>query len=131
MEFGFFFKLSTKYFKNYRFDENLNNKLDILRTEMKKNYNNNHILETVKHYLDYENYSEKNIEEIKTLNFGFRTEVKWKNEEDLLFDSTKPRGQFRKPAKTDIPTNFEFIKFEDGINSTIEWFINNYENLRK
>jgi GDP-L-fucose synthase len=53
------------------------------------------------------------------------------NEEDLLFDSTKPRGQFRKPAKTDIPSNFEFIKFEDGINSTIEWFINNYENLRK
>ena len=39
---------SVKYFKNYRFDENLNNKLDILRAEMKKNYDNNHIFETVK-----------------------------------------------------------------------------------
>jgi hypothetical protein len=47
------------------------------------------ILETVKHYLDYENYSE-NIEKLDTLNFGFRTEVKWKGEEDLLFTGDYP-----------------------------------------
>jgi GDP-L-fucose synthase len=50
---------------------------------------------------------------------------------DLVFDSTKPKGQFRKPAKTDIPENYEFIKFEDGINSTIEWFVENYKKVRK
>jgi GDP-L-fucose synthase len=51
--------------------------------------------------------------------------------DNLIFDSTKPKGQFRKPAKTDIPNNYEFISIEDGISETIDWFINNYETLRK
>lgn len=51
--------------------------------------------------------------------------------DDLIFDSSKPKGQFRKPAKTDIPNEYKFIKIEDGISDTIEWFINNYDNVRK
>jgi GDP-L-fucose synthase len=50
---------------------------------------------------------------------------------NLIFDETKPRGQFRKPAKSDIPNNYEFIGIEDGINETIDWFIKHYNTLRK
>ena len=53
------------------------------------------------------------------------------DKDDLVFDSTKPRGQFRKPAKTDIPKDYKFISIEDGISETIDWFIKNYETLRK
>jgi GDP-L-fucose synthase len=49
----------------------------------------------------------------------------------LIFDETKPRGQFRKPAKSDIPENYEYIDLEQGINETIDWFIKNYNILRK
>lgn len=49
----------------------------------------------------------------------------------LIFDETKPRGQFRKPAKSDIPKDYEYINIEQGITETIDWFINNYKTLRK
>ena len=55
--------------------------------------------------------------------FGF-------NENDLIFDETKPKGQFRKPAVSDIK-DFKFKPIRDGINETIDWFIKNYENIRK
>jgi GDP-L-fucose synthase len=49
----------------------------------------------------------------------------------LIFDETKPKGQFRKPAKSDIPKDYEYINLETGITETIDWFINNYKTLRK
>jgi len=43
------------------------------------------VLETVKSYLDYEHFEHQDkIEHIKSLQFGFRAEVRWANEEDLL-----------------------------------------------
>jgi len=53
------------------------------------------------------------------------------SESNVIFDSDKPKGQFRKPAKTDIPKEYEFINLEKGINETIDWFIKNYKNTRK
>lgn len=50
---------------------------------------------------------------------------------DLVFDSTKPRGQQRKPAVSDAPDDFEFTTLEDGIRTTTEWFMSQYPNLRK
>ena len=50
---------------------------------------------------------------------------------NLIFDETKPRGQFRKPAKSDIPKDYEYVNLETGITETIDWFINNYKTLRK
>lgn len=50
---------------------------------------------------------------------------------NLIFDESKPKGQFRKPAKSDIQRGYEFIDIKDGINETIEWFITNYNTLRK
>lgn len=48
----------------------------------------------------------------------------------IQFDETKPKGQFRKPAKSDYP-DFNFISIEEGLNKTIDWFIKNYNTIRK
>jgi GDP-L-fucose synthase len=53
----------------------------------------------------------------------------------VVFDDTKPDGQFRKPSdnskiKQYLP-NFEFTPIEAGIRETVKWFIDNYENARK
>jgi GDP-L-fucose synthase len=55
----------------------------------------------------------------------------------MKFDETKPDGQFKKTADNtklmsyNNLSNFRFIKIEDGLRSTIEWFIKNYANCRK
>lgn len=51
--------------------------------------------------------------------------------ERIKYDITKPNGQFRKPAKTDVLSKFEFTSLEKGINKTIDWFIKNVEKIRK
>jgi GDP-L-fucose synthase len=53
----------------------------------------------------------------------------------VIFDKTKPDGQFRKPSdnsklKSYLP-NFEFTPIEQGLKETINWFIENYDNTRK
>lgn len=53
------------------------------------------------------------------------------DEKDLEFDSSKPAGQFRKPAKTDIPSDYKYININDGISDTVDWYIKNYNTLRK
>lgn len=53
----------------------------------------------------------------------------------VIFDSSKPEGQYRKPSdnaklRSYLP-DFKFTPIEEGIKETIEWFNNNYENIRK
>ena len=53
----------------------------------------------------------------------------------VIFDNTKPDGQFRKPSdnsklKSYLP-NFEFTPIEEGLKETVEWFIKNYTYARK
>jgi GDP-L-fucose synthase len=55
--------------------------------------------------------------------------------EDVLFDSTKPDGQFRKPSdnskiKNYLP-NFKFTPMYEGLKETIEYFEKNYNLIRK
>lgn len=47
-------------------------------------------------------------------------------ENKIIFDKTKPNGQFRKPAKSDVNW-FEFTPLEEGLNKTIDWFVENYD----
>lgn len=52
----------------------------------------------------------------------------------VIFDSTKPDGQFRKPSdvsklKRYLP-DFEFTPVDVGIKKTVDWFIENYPNIR-
>ncbi len=69
-------------------------------------------------------YSIKEIVDIIAKRFNI-------SKERIKYDTSKPKGQFRKPAKTDIPESFEFTPLEEGINKTIDWFIKNYETARK
>jgi len=53
----------------------------------------------------------------------------------VIFDSTKPDGQYRKPSdnsklKSYLP-NFKFTPIEEGLKETVNWFIKNYEKTRK
>jgi GDP-L-fucose synthase len=53
----------------------------------------------------------------------------------VLFDTTKPDGQFRKPSDTSklrkyLPA-FEFTSVEKGIEETVAWFVCNYPKIRK
>lgn len=52
----------------------------------------------------------------------------------VIFDKTKPEGQFRKPSdisklKKYLP-DFKFTPLEEGIKNTVEWFIKKYPNIR-
>ena len=54
---------------------------------------------------------------------------------DVIYDTTKPEGQFRKPSdntkiKNYLP-NFKFTPFYDGLKETIEYFEKNYNVIRK
>ena len=54
---------------------------------------------------------------------------------EIIFDSTKPKGQFRKPSDNSIFTklypNFKFTPLEEGLKETINWFLQNYKIIRK
>ena len=53
----------------------------------------------------------------------------------IVFDKTKPEGIFRKNTDNSIFkkyfSDYKFTNIEDGINETIEYFIKNYESVRK
>jgi len=69
-------------------------------------------------------YSIKEVAMIIADRFGI-------SENKIIFDKTKPNGQFRKPAKSDVNW-FNFTPLEDGLHKTIDWFIENYNtnNIR-
>ena len=54
---------------------------------------------------------------------------------DVIFDSSKPDGQFRKPSDNSKIKNylpeFEFTPLYDGLKETIEYFEKNYNLVRK
>lgn len=49
---------------------------------------------------------------------------------EVIFDRTKPDGQFRKPSDNsklkELVPNFKFTPIEQGIKESVEWFVNNY-----
>jgi len=55
--------------------------------------------------------------------------------DNILFESDKPDGQYRKPSdnsklKKYLP-EFEFTPIEKGIKETIKWFKQNYKYIRR
>ena len=58
---------------------------------------------------------------------GFKGKVVW--------DKSKPDGQFKKPASNKkllsyLP-NYDFISLDEGMGRTVEWFKENYPEVRK
>jgi GDP-L-fucose synthase len=53
----------------------------------------------------------------------------------IVFDATKPDGQYRKPTDNskllELRPNFKFTPLEEGIEKSVNWFIENYETCRK
>lgn len=54
---------------------------------------------------------------------------------DIIYDDTKPEGQYRKPSdNTPLKNLFPDFKFTDldaGIKKTVDWFVANWPNVRK
>ena len=52
----------------------------------------------------------------------------------LIFDTSKPDGQYRKPSDTtklkSYMPNFLWTPLEEGIERTVDWFLSNYPNVR-
>lgn len=59
---------------------------------------------------------------------------KMKFKGNLVFDSSKPDGQYRKPSDTTKLKNylpeFRWTPLEEGIERTVDWFLFNYPNIR-
>jgi GDP-L-fucose synthase len=53
----------------------------------------------------------------------------------VIFDTSKPEGQFRKPSDNsklkELIPSFKFTPLEIGLQETIEWFVSNYQNAKK
>jgi GDP-L-fucose synthase len=74
-----------------------------------------------------EEISIKDIVDLLVQEFNFKG--------NIIFDTTKPEGQFRKPSdnsklKSYLP-DFKFTPIEQGIKETVNWFIENYDTTRK
>ena len=56
-------------------------------------------------------------------------------EDRLVFDDSFSDGQFKKTADNTLLRSYlpdyKFIKIEDGLPKTIQWFIDNYDHVRK
>jgi len=54
---------------------------------------------------------------------------------NINFDTSKPEGQFRKPSDNSVIKNmfpdFRFTPIEEGLKESIDWFKENYPNIRK
>lgn len=60
---------------------------------------------------------------------------KMKFKGSVIFDKSRPDGIIKKPSSNTTFkkhfSNFEWIKLEDGLISSIEYFVKNYPNIRK
>jgi len=56
-------------------------------------------------------------------------------EDNIIFDDSFSDGQYKKTANNaklmNLIKDFEFTKIEDGMKSSVQWFIQNYETCRK
>jgi len=72
-----------------------------------------------------------NSKEVSVLEISKIIQKKFEIPDDMIqFDKSKPAGQFKKPAISDV-THYSFKPLDIGINETIDWFVNNYNTLRK
>ncbi len=58
-----------------------------------------------------------------------------KFEGEVIFDATKADGQFKKTAANKklrgLRPDYKFVSIDDGIQKSVDWFVENYEVARK
>ena len=58
-----------------------------------------------------------------------------KFEGEVVFDTTKADGQFKKTASNKklrgLRPDYQFTTMEEGVQKAVDWFIENYETARK
>jgi GDP-L-fucose synthase len=56
-------------------------------------------------------------------------------EGEVLWDTTKADGQYKKTASNkklrELCPDFKFTPFKEGIATTVDWFLTNYDTARK
>lgn len=70
---------------------------------------------------------------IKTVALAVAKAMKFEGE--IIFDTDKADGQFKKTAcnkklRSYLP-DYKFTSIEDGIQKSVDWFLENYETARK
>ncbi len=90
-----------------------------------------------------ENYKEKDsiilsVSEKDEVSIGFIAKLIAKSfdyDYMITFDETKPDGQFKKTVDNSklisLINDFKFTKISDGIEKSVKWFCDNYNNCRK
>ena len=71
-----------------------------------------------------------------SIEYVSRLTKKFNYEHKIIFDTTKSDGQYKKTADNSklmnlLQNDFNFTSIEDGLNNTIDWFIENYYTCRK
>lgn len=58
-----------------------------------------------------------------------------KFEGEVIFDTTKADGQFKKTACNKklrkLRPDYKFVSIDEGVQKSVDWFVENYETLRK
>ena len=72
------------------------------------------------------------IEKAKVAKGKYGDAMKFKGE--IVFDTTKPSGQKQRSLSgnklRNLLPDFQFTPIDEGIKQTVDWFINNYPNVR-
>lgn len=74
-------------------------------------------------------------QEISIKNIAYIIAKKFDYQEKVVFDDKFADGQFKKTADNskliNLINEYNFVSIDNGIDKTIKWFIDNYDNCRK
>lgn len=75
-----------------------------------------------------------NTNEISIRNIAELIQLHFDNVKEIIWDTSKPEGQYKKPSSNkrfiDLFPDFYYTDMEIGLKKTIDWFRNEYPNVR-
>ena len=74
-------------------------------------------------------------EEVSIKDVALAVAKAMKFEGEIVFDTSKADGQFKKTADNkklrELRPDYKFTSMEDGIQKSVDWFVENYDTCRK
>ena len=74
-------------------------------------------------------------DEVSIGNIGLLIANKFKYQNMIEYDTSYSDGQYKKTVSStkveELFPNFKFTSLEEGLNETIDWFLEKYPNVRK